>query len=266
MDQERPQRPHAAAPPQQPIKYGDVFNVTGDLADQPIAPQDAAMMQAAEATVFGQTQIAGPAAAMQAAATINERAGLVGPEDATEAARERGVTVVETESQGTRVITESVAGEVVGKFYEATPVLAVTGAGRQAMVTIGEALEATGRAAGNKPVDHSDAAAIQAAECRATGSNLITPGGLAAAAQSAAAYNEGFAGNEGRVKLADILSGAAAKLPADKVATREDAEGIMTAELRNDPHRKTHSGGVAEAVGAAASVNEEGGVIGDTTV
>lgn len=48
------------------------------------------------------------------------------------------------------------------------------------------------------------------------------------------------------------------------MATREDAEGIMSAELRNDPHRKTHSGGVAEAVGAAASVNEEGGVIGDT--
>lgn len=84
----------------------------------------------------------------------------------------------------------------MGKFYEAP----------QAVVTIGEALEAAGRAAGNKPVDHSDAAAIQAAECRATGSNLVTPGGLAAAAQSAAAYNDGFAGKEGRVKLADILS------------------------------------------------------------
>lgn len=71
------------------------------------------MMQAAETTVLGQTQKAGPAAAMQAAATINERAGLVAHDHATEAARQRGVTVAETEIQGTRVITESVAGQVV---------------------------------------------------------------------------------------------------------------------------------------------------------
>ncbi|XP_057771696.1 late embryogenesis abundant protein D-34-like isoform X2 [Salvia miltiorrhiza] len=206
MSQEQPERPQAAEQPQQPIKYGDVFDVSGDLADQPVAPQDAALMQAAETAVLGQTQKAGPAAAMQAAATINERAGLVGHDDATEAAREGGVTVAETEFQGTRLVTESVAGQVVGQYYEATSVLSATGAAPQAMVTIGEALEAAGRAAGNKPVDHGDAAAIQAAECRATGSSLVAPGGLAAAAQSAAAYNDGFAGNEGRVKLADILS------------------------------------------------------------
>lgn len=34
---------------------------------------------------------------------------------------------------------------------------------RQAAITIGEALEATIRTAGSKPVDQSDAAAIQAA-------------------------------------------------------------------------------------------------------
>lgn len=40
----------------------------------------------------------------------------------------------------------------------------------------------------------------------------------------------------------------------------------MSAELRNDPHRKTHDGGVAEAVAAAARVNEEGGVLGNTNM
>lgn len=60
------------------IRYGDVFNVSGDLASKPVAPQDAAMMQSAEQTVLGQTQNGGPAAAMQSATTRNERAGLVG--------------------------------------------------------------------------------------------------------------------------------------------------------------------------------------------
>jgi hypothetical protein len=257
MSQEQPARPQAAAEQQQPIKYGDVFEVSGELAEQAIAPQDAAMMQAAETTVLGQTQKAGPAATMQAAATINERAGLVAHDDVTDAAKHGGVTVAETQMAGTRVITESLAGQVVGQYYEVTPVLAATGVVAQTMITIGEALEAAARAGGNKPVDHSDAAAIQAAECRATGSNLISPGGLAAAAQSAAAYNDGLVGNEGKVKLCDILSGAAAKLPADKAATREDAEGISNAELRNNPHQKTHAGGVAEAVAAAASANEK---------
>ncbi|KAH6821579.1 Seed maturation protein [Perilla frutescens var. hirtella] len=259
MSQEQPARPQAVEPQQEPIKYGDVFKLSGDLANQPIAPQDAAMMQAAETTVLGQTQKAGPAAAMQAAAAINERAGLIGHHDVTDAARQGGVTVVETDLPGSRVITESVAGQVVGKYYQATPVLAATGAARgKAMVTIGEALEAAGRTAGDKAVDHSDAAAIQAAECRATGSNLISPGGIAAVAQSAAAYNDGLVGKEGKVKLADVLSGAAAKLPADKAATREDAEGIISAELRNDPAMKTHPGGVAETVAAAARLNEKG--------
>lgn len=205
MSQEQPTRPQAAAQ-QEPIKYGDIFQVSGDLTNQPIAPEDAAMMQAAETAMLGQTQKRGPAAAMQAAATINERAGFVGHDQVTEAARQGGVTVAQTDIPGSRIITESVAGQVVGQYREATPVLAATGAARQAMVTIGEALEAAGRTAGGKAVDHSDAAAIQAAECRATGSNLVTPGGLAAAAQSAAAYNDALGGNQGKVKLADILT------------------------------------------------------------
>lgn len=93
--------------------------------------------------------------------------------------------------------------QVVGQYI--TPVVGGGGA-RKTATTIGEALEAAAKTAGNKPVDHSDAAAIQAAECRATRSNLITPGGLAAAAQSAAAYNDGLIGDEGKVKLRDILT------------------------------------------------------------
>lgn len=73
-------------------------------------------------------------------------------------------------------------------------------------ITIGEALEATARTAGEKPVDQSDAAAIQAAEVRATGSNVITPGGLAATAQSAASFNAAIERDENKIKLRDILT------------------------------------------------------------
>lgn len=68
-------------------------------------------------------------------------------------------------------------------------------------VTIGEALEATALSAGEKPVDHSDAAAIQAAEMRASGT--IHPGGVAAAAQSAADHNASTMAN--KTLLSDVL-------------------------------------------------------------
>lgn len=73
-------------------------------------------------------------------------------------------------------------------------------------VTIGEALEATALTAGKKPVEQSDAAAIQAAEVRATGRNSIVPGGVAAAAQKAAKTNAKIKNNEDKTKLADILA------------------------------------------------------------
>ena len=74
-------------------------------------------------------------------------------------------------------------------------------------ITIGEALEATAQTAGNKPVEQSDAAAIQAAEVRATGSNVIIPGGVAATAQSAASYNEaGQLRDEDKIKLGHVLT------------------------------------------------------------
>ncbi|KAH7857195.1 hypothetical protein Vadar_010081 [Vaccinium darrowii] len=260
MSQQQPRRPQEAQQQrqQEPIKYGDVFQVSGDLAGQPVAPQDASMMQTAEASVLGQVPSGGPGAAMQAAAALNERAGVVGRDDVTDVARDGGVRVSATEYPGTRLVTESVGGQVVGQMYQYTEVQA-TDAGAalvQAQITIGEALEAVITTAGNKPVEQSDAAAIQAAEVRATGSNVVTPGGVGAAAQSAAAYNAGLDQDEDKIKLGDVLTGATARLPADKVATREDAEGVVSAELRNNPNLTTNPGGVAASVTAATRLNE----------
>ncbi|CAM8888098.1 unnamed protein product [Rhodiola kirilowii] len=124
-------------------------------------------------------------------------------------------------------------------------------------ITIGEALEATALTAGDKPVDWSDAAAIQAAEVRATGRTTIIAGGLAAAAQSAATMNARITKDEEKTKLADILTDATSKLPTDKPATRRDAEGVVGAELRNDPNLTTHPGGVAASIVAAARLNQQ---------
>lgn len=284
MSQEQPRRPQEG---QEPIKYGDVFSVTGELADKAIAPGDAALMQTAETRVLGQTQRGGPAAAMQSAATMNERAGHVSHTGVTNVAGQRGVTVTETDLPGQRIITEAVAGQVLRQVVQPTPEVnqaareggfgqerggygqqARAGAGghdnRQegysptAGITIGEALEATALTAGNKPVEQSDAAAIQAAEVRATGSNVITPGGVAATAQSAASYNEaGLLRDEDKIKLGHVLTDATMKLPADKSATREDAEGVVAAELRNNPNLATHPGGISASVAAAARLNEK---------
>ncbi|XP_027364549.1 late embryogenesis abundant protein 47-like [Abrus precatorius] len=123
-------------------------------------------------------------------------------------------------------------------------------------ITIGEALEAAVLTAGKKAVEWSDAAAIQAAEVRATGRTNIVPGGVAAAAQSAATLNARATRDEDKTKLADILTDATSKLPADRAATRRDAEGVMGAEMRNDPNLVTHPGGVSASVAAAARLNQ----------
>ena len=87
----------------------------------------------------------------------------------------------------------------------------VTGQGRapapalRDAVTIGDALEATALSAGDKPVDQSDAAAIQATEMRATGTNEISPGGVGATAQSAATRNVRAMRDEDKTKLSDVL-------------------------------------------------------------
>ncbi|KAG6427276.1 hypothetical protein SASPL_111518 [Salvia splendens] len=123
-------------------------------------------------------------------------------------------------------------------------------------ITIGEALEATALTAGHRPVDYSDAAAIQAAEVRATGRTNIVPGGVAAAAQSAATRNARLRSDEEKTKLGEILLGASSKLPSDKAVTRRDAEGVIGAELRNDPNLCTRPGGVAASIAAAARLNQ----------
>lgn len=113
MSQGQPQRPRADQfPEQEPIKYGDVFNVSSELASEPIAPRDAAAMQAAENMVFGHTKRGGPAAVMESAAAVNERLGLTGHRDATNVARAQGVTVSERVMAGNRVVTEAVGGQV----------------------------------------------------------------------------------------------------------------------------------------------------------
>ncbi|MCI07371.1 late embryogenesis abundant protein D-34-like [Trifolium medium] len=129
-------------------------------------------------------------------------------------------------------------------------------AGASGGVTIGEALEATVLTAGKKPVEWSDAAAIQAAEVRATGRTNIVPGGVAAAAQSAATLNSRTEKDEDKTKLADILADATTKLPKDRAATRRDAEGVTGAEMRNDPSLATHPGGVSASMAAAARLNQ----------
>ncbi|KAJ7973438.1 late embryogenesis abundant protein D-34-like [Quillaja saponaria] len=275
MSQEQPRRPQ-----QEPIKYGDVFNVQGELAGQPVAPKDAAMMQTAENAMLGQTQKGGAASIMQSAAMKNEKAGFVGHADITGAAGDCGVSITESELSGKRIITESVGGqvlngqkvegkkgkilklvEVVGQYSQRTPLVPPPtmqpgGVGGDTGITIGEALEATALTAGRKPVEWSDAAAIQAAEVRATGRTNIVPGGVAAAAQSAATLNARATRDEDKTKLGDILADATSKLPSDRPATRRDAEGVTGAEMRNDPQLITHPTGVAASVAAAARLNQ----------
>jgi hypothetical protein len=53
-----------------------------------------------------------------------------------------------------------------------------------------------------------------------------------------------------------IWQGATTKLAADKSATRQDAEGVVNAELRNNPTLATLPGGVAASVATAARLNE----------
>ncbi|KAJ1441658.1 Late embryogenesis abundant protein [Sesbania bispinosa] len=118
MSQEQPRRGEH----EEPIKYGEVFNVSGELASKPITPRDAATMQSAESQVLGQTQRGGPAAMMESAAAINERAGLVSHHAVTNLARNQGVTVTaetnETDNNK-RLIRETLGGQVVGQFVQA---------------------------------------------------------------------------------------------------------------------------------------------------
>jgi hypothetical protein len=213
MSQGQPRRPVQGEAPQVPdqaIKYGDVLDVSGDLASRPVAPRDAAMLQSAEQAVLGRTQKGGPASVLQSAAALNVRGGHVGKGQITGPAAVTGATVTEAELPGRRVVTESIGGQVVAQLVTPAAVGATgpSGAAAKDAVTIGAALEAVAATAtaGGKPVDQSDAAAIQAAEMCATGSNATAPGGVAAAAQAAADLNARTARDENKVKLRDVLS------------------------------------------------------------
>ncbi|KAL6638897.1 hypothetical protein ACP70R_023533 [Stipagrostis hirtigluma subsp. patula] len=112
-----------AAPAHQgPIKYGDAFEVKGELAGQPIAPRDAAAMRAAEEKVPGvqvpQESGGGFSAArfMEQAAQYNEALGAVQPGQASDAAAAHGVNVTQDAVAGGRIVTEFVAGQAVGQY------------------------------------------------------------------------------------------------------------------------------------------------------
>ncbi|KAJ0981702.1 hypothetical protein J5N97_009957 [Dioscorea zingiberensis] len=256
MSQEQPRRPQEQS---SPIRYGDVFDVSGSLSSQAVAPQDAAMMQSAENLTTGQTILGGAASIMQSAANRNERAGHVTHDDVSNAAADQGVSVTQSDLPGRQVITETVAGQVVEQYVRPEPVSATapSGALQKEAISIGEALEAAAMTAGNKPMTLSDAAAIQAAEAIITGGSVPTPGGVAAEAQSAAAANELVTRVEYKTKLSDVLSDATMKLSGDRAVTKEDAERVIGAELRNSPEGMTRPGGVAESVTAAARINQE---------
>lgn len=108
MSQEQPRRDEEG------IKYGDVFNVQGDIGRRTVAPVDAAMMQKAETETLGKTQKGGAASVMMSAAMKNERDGIVGHDDVSEVAADGGVSVTdETDDSGNKVISESIGGQVL---------------------------------------------------------------------------------------------------------------------------------------------------------
>lgn len=106
MSQQQPRKPEEE---EEAIKYGDVFDVHGKLAEKPVATKDAAMMQMAENALLGETKKGCAAATLVSAAMKNEKAGFVGHEDVNV---DSSVTVEETELAGKRIITESIDNEV----------------------------------------------------------------------------------------------------------------------------------------------------------
>ncbi|PNT67409.1 hypothetical protein BRADI_3g27150v3 [Brachypodium distachyon] len=237
-----------------PVRYGDVFAVHGELAGAPIAPQDAATMQAAESAVLGRTPKSGPASVMQSAAARNVRAGAVAHGEATGAAAELGVTVSETRVPGGRIFTEFVAGQHVGQEFVSAAADEEASLADGTKITMGEALEATAFSAGEEPVEASDAAAIEAAEARVNGATPAA-GSLAARARAAADANAVAEREEDKTRLRDVLADATVKLGADKEVEREDAARVVGAEVRGKPDATARPGGVGASVAAAARLN-----------
>lgn len=77
---------------------------------------------------------------------------------------------------------------------------------------MGESLEAVAlKPAGDKPIEQSDAAAIQAAEARATGRSEVVPGGVGAQAQRAASINADQT-DDNKTTLGDVLKVSPSKI------------------------------------------------------
>ncbi len=251
MSQGQPRRNEGQELPEA-ITYGDLFNVTGGLAAQPVTPQDAALMQSAETRALGHTQREGVASVMQSAAEMNERPGFVDRCAEDTAVGEEGVTVAEAQLPGMNVTTEYVAGQPIRSAFRPAPADYPTAASTD--VTIGEALEAAAMRAGDKPVELSDAIAVQAAERRATGN------GVASATQSAAVVNARLPYQK-KTTLGDVLSSATLDLPADKAVTAGDARRIKELEASHSDTGKVYPGGIGDAMEAAANINEQGGIV-----
>ncbi|KAL6854582.1 hypothetical protein ACP4OV_019144 [Aristida adscensionis] len=132
-----------AAAQQEPIKYGDAFAVKGELAAQPIAPRDAAAMRAAEESVAGvqvpQESGGGFSAGgfMEQAAQYNQAVGAVRPGQASDAAAKQGVNITQDAVPGGRIVTEFVAGQVVGQYAVAEAPAAKQEAGGEAAAAAG---------------------------------------------------------------------------------------------------------------------------------
>ncbi|KAL2935695.1 Late embryogenesis abundant protein 32 [Bienertia sinuspersici] len=239
-----------------PIKYGDVFLVSGQVANEPILPEDAAAMEAGERNVMGQSPLFGPASVMESAAHINVESGSVDPSPTP---NDKGINVSETEKDGIRIVTESVNDEVVGQYVDPN----FTGKSEPPppptpeveSVSIGEALEAVALCAGDHAVDNADAAAIEIAEKRALGTDTSPHGGLGEEARHAATWNSQTLRCEIRTTMDDILRDASDKLPLDRPVTHEDAKAILEAEAHHDPANAITAGGVGEMMSAAASLN-----------
>ncbi|XP_062191067.1 late embryogenesis abundant protein D-34-like [Phragmites australis] len=122
----------------EPIKYGHAFAVTGELAGQPIAPRDAAAMRSAEDSVPGvqvpQESGGGFSAAafMESAAAYNQAVGAVRPGQASDVAARQGINVTQDAVPGGRIVTEFVAGQVVGQYAIAEAPAEQDGAGAKA--------------------------------------------------------------------------------------------------------------------------------------
>ncbi|KAL3698149.1 hypothetical protein R1sor_012225 [Riccia sorocarpa] len=124
------------------------------------------------------------------------------------------------------------------------------------LTSIVDALETAGARLADKPLEESDARAIQSAEARATGVPGGLKGGPAAMAQSVV----DTAGTGGTVvTVGDVLLGATMQLPSDKPVTTEDASRVQSAEARHTPTGEIPRGGVASTMQQAAAANEGAG-------